>query len=426
MKVGLYGGMANNMYVFAKALVNQGLDICFIRDRGDHFAFSQPLWEDVPCKLDYNEVGKTANWTWEQWTEFEAKHRWEAPEWLADPLKNIECQDVAIKNVLGPLDKTIFNYKTGKLDHWPTVLKLMSNCNILLVCGIEGSILALASGKPFVILPHGGDIRTAAGQHPPKSHNPYTWLVYFMTLRLLRQSYKHSLWIMGHDPAYDTYINGTTLKFIVMPTIVRQRLPRDKRRDRLSSLLNRLGLSVPKAERIGFVPSRIDFFWKGTDRLLRALSRTSGKQKLHFIMSGWGADYQKAKEMALANQVTFLPCTFSKPILYDFYRSVDFVADQFVMGTYGMAAIEAMSCGTPVIMWIDEEASREKGLEPPPVLNAKEEEDIVKILTGILSGQIDLEDQGRMAHDWVKRIHGEESVVARLKDQFMTALSNVT
>jgi hypothetical protein len=70
-----------------------------------------------------------------------------------------------------------------------------------------------------------------------------------------------------------------------------------------------------------------------------------------------------------------------------------------------------MSCGTPVMMWIDEEAFRERNWEPPPVLNAQNEKDITEILKGILSGAIDLEVRGHAASDWVRRNHSEESAI---------------
>ena len=68
--------------------------------------------------------------------------------------------------------------------------------------------------------------------------------------------------------------------------------------------------------------------------------------------------------MLAPEQVTFLSCALSKPYFIRFFRASDFVVDQFFMGTDGTAAVEAMSCRTPVIMWIDEETFRQRGWEP--------------------------------------------------------------
>ena len=51
MKIGLYGGMANNMYALAKGMAAEGADVCFIRDRSDRYPFSQPLWDDVVTQV---------------------------------------------------------------------------------------------------------------------------------------------------------------------------------------------------------------------------------------------------------------------------------------------------------------------------------------------------------------------------------------
>jgi glycosyltransferase involved in cell wall biosynthesis len=188
--------------------------------------------------------------------------------------------------------------------------------------------------------------------------------------------------------------------------------------------MERLGQPMPEAEWILFVPSRIDFFWKGTDLLLRALTRLPKKKDLHFIFSGWGTDYKKAREMILPHQATFLPCAVSKPILYDFFSAADVVVDQFRMGIYGTSAVEAMGCGAPVIMWIDKERFQTHGWDPPPILNGKNEEEIVEILGDILSGRVDLEKHAHAALDWVVRTHGEEVVLFSLKKILKKYLSS--
>ena len=100
MRIGLYGGLANNMYVFAKAMATHGLDVCFIRDRGDRFPFSQPVWEDVSCTLDHDKIAKAVHWTWEEWTAWEHQLEWQPPNWLKDPLKAISALSGFTKNRL--------------------------------------------------------------------------------------------------------------------------------------------------------------------------------------------------------------------------------------------------------------------------------------------------------------------------------------
>jgi glycosyltransferase involved in cell wall biosynthesis len=436
MKIGLYGGLANNLYIIARALAKHEMDICFIRDRGDHYPFSQPVWQDVPCALDYDNLNEATTWTWERWKMWELQLGWKAPNWLVDPLNEAGDLKISLKSVTGIVEKALCQLLLKRLPYWSGILRLMAECDILLVNGIEGPILALMSGKPFMICPYGGDIRTAAGFHAPRSYNPFTWLKYWIRLRLLRSAYKKSLWIMAGSPTFGSnhFIGdplsrlklSSKVRDIFMPCLSKPRLSKKERINLLTETVARLGIPMPRTEWIGFVPSRVDFFWKGQDRLLRAFSQILAKEKIHVIVSGWGQDYHRAKTMVSPQNVTFLPYAVSKPILYDFYQGVDFVVDQFCLGYHGTSTLEAMSCGTPVLMWINEGLYRKRELPPPPVLNAKNEEDILGILTGIISGEIDLEEHGCTAQNWVQRVHSEEIVIPGLIKQFTAALSKIS
>ena len=428
MKVGLYGGMANNMYVFAKALVRQKVNVCFIRDFSDRFIFSQPVWEDLNLTIVYEKVAQTSSWTWEYWYNWESSLGWQAPNWLIDIKDKSESNEQRFSSLKLLLDRLIANYIVKKHLYWQNCIDMMQKCDVLLVCGIEGSILALLSGKPFVILPHGGDIRTALGLHPPKTKNIRIWVNYLLRLRFLRLAYQKALCIGTHDPLGIVGHIGNTipkfieskLKLLPIPLSITPRFSQDKRRDILGQLMTELNLSTPDAKYIGFIPSRVDFYWKGQDRLLQALTKIEHQKQIHLIFSGWGQNYQDiqniVKQAQLQSHVTFLPCAVSKPTLYKFFQAADFIVDQFLMGTYGTAAIEAMSCGCPILMWIDELAFQKRGWEAPPVINVKTEADIFEAITAITSGQIDLEKSGLLAQEWIQKIHGEEIVVSQFLD----------
>lgn len=424
MRIGLYGGLGNAMYVFAKAFARFGHAVCFIRDRTDTYPFSQPVWEDAVCELEHDRVKAAQKWTWRQWTDFEKDHGWNSPAWVADPLKKYDLSNKhlsnSVKNQVGFVDRALLDLVSKRRQHWPAAVNLMADCDILLVCGMEGSLLALMSGRPYVIWPHGWDIRFAAGFHPPRSRSPREWLGYSAHVHLLRRAYKHALRIGSHDPLgvgghigdTQSVFEKSKFAFLPMPVTIREQLPRERRRELLSRLMTRFGLPIPAADFIAFVPSRLDFFWKGHDRLFQALAQIpNAEKKLHLIFSGWGNNYREGQKMASAKQATFLPYAISKPILYDFYRAADLVVDQFLMGTYGAAAIEAMSSAKPVLMWIDEAAFRHKNWQPPPVLNGKQTTDIARILKEIISGHTDLEKEGYLAQQWARNVHGEEAVV---------------
>jgi hypothetical protein len=165
LRIGLYGGIANNMYIFSKSLINHKIDTIFIRDRTDRYPFSQPVWEDCKFTLNYGDLEKASRWSWDKWNQKENELNWKQPSYIFDPLiKNIN-NSVRLSN--NNLYNIIFNYLLKKNRLWNPIINKIRECDLVIVCGIEGAIIASISNIPYIIWPHGGDIRTASGFHRP-------------------------------------------------------------------------------------------------------------------------------------------------------------------------------------------------------------------------------------------------------------------
>ncbi len=430
MRIGLYGGLANNCYVFAKALRHAGQDVIFIRDRNDRYAFSQPVWQDSAFSMGFEDVAISSSFSWKHWKHIEVDQQWLPPTWLVDPLDlqsdQIKICDAAVPYWLKPLaNKYVFQGK-----HRLGVVVTMRTCDVLLVCGIEAAILAMLSGRPYIIWPHGGDIRMAAGiATPPKGMR--VRMSYELQRLLLLAAYDRAAYVGTHDAKALGGSVGDVKKalrntnFVHMPIAIscRARSGKMERHSKLTMLCKALNLPVIESEIICLIPSRVDFIWKGHDLLLGALKRATGREKLHLIFSGWGNDYAHAKtyvaQHRLEAQVTFLPFSLSKPLLAEFFTLVDFAVDQFrCLGTYGTALVEALAAGCPTMMWIDEQAFTARAWEAPPVLNAQSEEDIVSYLEKIACGSIDLEDISQRSQAWIQRVHAPEVVLPQLLHRF--------
>ncbi len=429
MKIGLYGGLANNCYLFAKALHQAGYDAMFIRDRNDRYAFSQPVWEDAEFVMSYEDVAVSSSLKSDDWTNIEAKQKWLPPVWLVDPPAAHSEPNYfgALPAWLRSLARRYVNQNRYRLG----VVVTMQDCDLLLVCGIEASILALVSGRPYIIWPHGGDIRMAAGLAAPP-RNIRARVSFEVQKALLIAAYDRAAYVGTHDPrglggsAGDVRkaLRRTSLVHLPIPLSCGIRASKVERRSRLKALCQRLDLPCLEADAIGLVPSRVDFSWKGHDLLLGALRRAAGRERLHLIFSGWGKDYDRAKAYVthhgLEEQVTFLPFSLSKPLLAEFFSLVDFAVDQFgFMGTYGTALVEALAAGCPTLMWIDETAFNARGWLAPPVMNAQHERDIVDCLERVASGAIDLEEVSQRSLAWVRRVHAPEVVLPVLISYFV-------
>jgi len=150
------------------------------------------------------------------------------------------------------------------------------------------------------------------------------------------------------------------------------------------------------------------------DKFLKAFT-SSRLDNIGVICSGWGVNRSDAMRMVreanLEKKVKFLNVSLSKPLLLDMFRAVDLVVDQFNLGAYGTAALEAMSVGTPVMMWIDEHSFSKAGMSVPPVLNVQTEEEISNLLHKINHSAIDLIDRGRTSLSWIGEVHHYEKVL---------------
>jgi glycosyltransferase involved in cell wall biosynthesis len=413
MSVGIYGGIANNMYVFAKAMREQGADVCFIRDRYDRYPFSQPVWEDGEFRLTLDEMAQASAWGAAEWTAFEEKVGWRAPSWFFDP--------PAAPSPAVPAGSLLFR-RYLRAPHRAAVLAKMRECDALLVCGIEGSVLAASSGRPYVIWPFGADMMVAAGRMPL----PSWWQIRHRTMvaaerRWLKAAFAAAACVGSHEPTgiqtsyfgAERYIRSLKVEFLPIPIPVRPRPPAAERRQWFD------GFPAQRDRLIGFVPSRVDYTWKGHDMLLRAVAglSPSASSRIHLVFTGWGSDHAAASRFAAEKGIaaTFLDAALSKPLLFRAYQAADFVVDQFKVGMYGTAALEAMACGTPLLTWLNTAFERPWGI--PPVINAGSESEIKAALEKIAAGAIDLEATGRQLQQWLARVHDAKAVTAKLLER---------
>jgi glycosyltransferase involved in cell wall biosynthesis len=176
-----------------------------------------------------------------------------------------------------------------------------------------------------------------------------------------------------------------------------------------------------EAEGVDFVllcPSRHDWDVKGSDRMLRAFAELvrTDRPKALLILNEWGAEVERSRalvrELGIGRNVRWLR-PLPKLRLIDAYRAADVVLDQFLIGTFGAVAPEAMACGTPVVMAFDSEIHRWCFPELPPVVDARTPEQIYAALRRLAEDRPELERLGRQGREWIERHHGWRLVVDR-------------
>lgn len=425
MKIGLFGGVYNSMYNTTKALRKGGFDATYIKDPLNWQPVNQPLWEELRLTLDYSEVMKWNRFDKEKYKEIEFKYNWKDPEWVRVPEANdLFIKYFTINNIKNHLLKKIvwdikqlFFYL--KLPIRDILIPEFQKYDLLIISGVISELIVKDAKKPYIIWPHGGDIRLAAGVF--KTLREFYQLPLRIYLRdKLEDSFKKAMAVASHDPTgiagdlkdISAFLKNVNYVWLPLPYEPRKRLPRKERLNKLLQLISSFSDKVQidkdlcTYSLIIFVPSRIDFFWKSQDILIKAVAKK--KIPIFLIFCGWGKDYQKAIKLASSlnfKDLIFLPFAVSKPLLFDLMDSVDIVVDQFKLGSYGSAAIEAMAGGNPVMMYINEEKFRSINWDPPPVINTKSELEIESALDKILNGRLDLEVLSQEVTEWFLNKH---------------------
>jgi glycosyltransferase involved in cell wall biosynthesis len=182
-----------------------------------------------------------------------------------------------------------------------------------------------------------------------------------------------------------------------------------------------------RAGLIVFVPSRQDWFWKGSDRLLRGFAvAAADRDDVVLVCAGWGADLESSKrliaELGIDRQVRLLPHAMSKGRLRRYYRAADVVADQFTVGSYGGSALEAMSCACPLLISLDRERFDGRFGTFPPVVNVSTDEEIAAALSRLIDDPAHRAQVGARAREWTIANHGP-ALAERVLDLCRTAIS---
>lgn len=379
-KIAFFGGLANNMYVFAKQMFDQGLDCTFIRDPSDSYIMSQPYWEDVATFINSKDISAISNF--DHHLEFEKKNYWQPRIPIRSPKNFEECVFV------------------------------LKEFDIILCCGIFAEMASFDSKTPYIIWPHGGDIRTALFS-PKLSFNPKKYFKDSFRRSSLLNIFKNAKHVASHDPSYvcgDLYKlknKPFPLKLLPIPIGSSSKFESKDNSDfaqipyEFEKLFSNNKLNI-------LIPSRLDHFWKGHQLFFDGIEKF--KNELNIICMGWGNDMNYFINNTSSKNIKVLDIIVSKPILSELFRRADLVVDQFKFGTYGTAAIESISTGTPVLSYINNKYFENMNWQPPPLLNCHTVTDIKREMDKILSDRAYLSLKSKELQSWHHQTHSPDIV----------------
>ena len=261
----------------------------------------------------------------------------------------------------------------------------------------EFPIAAMFSSKPYIAQSTGSDLRELAVQN--------TWKGF-----LLRLAYRRSKMLLFGNPDQLTVIKKLRLKktfFSPSP------IDTDKYSPRKEALRDKFSCEV-----LIFHPSALEWRLKGNDLFLRAYARLVEEVKdVFLLLSDRGVDRERTKnllsQLGISQHVEFLPLLAQRELI-KYYNASDIVIDQFLIGSIGSIALEAMSCSKPVFACISEERFRLYYPELPPIVNTRTENQIFTKLYELATDDVERRKIGEKSRNWVLNYHDSGKVAEKL------------
>lgn len=375
------GNIANNLYSRAKAMGTRPVAIAIHPHPHDRFLMSHPSWEEFDGELLAPEIDSV-----------------EKALAAGMPLPRVPCvveqhsepQPPAEDDL--PAGMRLLDLKRYRawLTYLPTIQALRDYDAIL---AVQAPYLAYLSGKPYVATQMGGDIWYEASRDDEYG-------------RLQRESFSRAGAFMVSNPWSLSFARRYGMSNMVyLPYLIDE---------------NRYSPGEPECreewraatggEFFVLMTSRVDYLFKGSDIAIRGFARFAAKvPQARLVITGWGSDQGRAaelfKELGIADKVHVVPIV-GKKRLVRYLRSADCVLDQLSIGYYGAAALEAMACGRPVIMNLNQ--AQYDALLPEgcaPVCNASTEAEVTQYLRRLFEEPEWRAQSGERLRHWFLRTH---------------------
>lgn len=402
MKIAHFGNMANDGFAVVKALQEHDVNCDLYVGHPQHVC-AYPQWE--VCDLDLEDVGDPYHPSmakmntdfvqpeWIHWLSWGLRERFH-------PLKLLSLLPVfpTWKKLNVPryfMRETIW-WMRFKRTYSQVIMKEMKKYD-LLVTHIPWYIYAQKTGKPYIVF-DAGAIRCLRGY----GMFPYQQ----MRMLLYEEAYRKANLILVTNPdTLDLFKKYNINQIQFMPFLIDTEHYKPTKQEN----------SLPY-EYVVFHPSRQQWNEKGNWMLIEAFQRFHKEHSDSvLVLVDWSIDRKRTrafvKKLGLEKSVIYLGL-MSKPRLIKWYNQSTVVADQFILGSYGTTAPEAMSCESPVIMYLSKRHMLQTFGEMPPVLNVRTAEQIYQQLL-LCTDKSFLKKQGELSRRWVLKHHSPEVVTQK-------------
>ena len=271
------------------------------------------------------------------------------------------------------------------------------------------SIAAYLLSRPYIAIALGADMKELVFEK-----NLRGWLMDSAFRRASRLYYNDT----DHLPAvaekgYDQ------ARYFPIPVDVEKYCPRDEPREQGKLLLfhgSSLSWTLDwtrHKELHRKTLKRNDIFFRGLQHFIAA---GHFRGQIEAVVPMWGPDKDKAQpfcqELGIADNVRFVP-PVNKAEIIDMYHRADIVIDQFNMPRLGYNALEALSCGRPVLGYYREDLQLACYPELPPMLSADTPDGVAAHLRTLQDPAFRAEC-GKEGREWILRYHHWKPIISAL------------
>jgi glycosyltransferase involved in cell wall biosynthesis len=425
VRIAVFENLANSAYIVTKALRRRGVPADLVLDPVDRHAMSDPRWEDLDIEMPTDRLDGASLPPSElpEWIRFQPSTltgRQRTPTGRAERMARSLGAAPGVARELRAAAGVAGRRGAQMVLQRAWVIRTLSRYDCVIAYGMGAAWTAFAR-VPYLATTWGGDITMVPfydtgdweGHDALDLPGPADDLS--AQAKLQRLGYRCAGRILLTDPRFIPYASrlGHSAKSVELGFFIdtERYAPGPEPELRAELLGGREGPIV-------FMPSRQDWFWKGSDRLLRGFA-AAGHPDAVLVCAGWGADLERSQELigelGIGDRVRLLPYAMSKGRLRRFYRAADVVADQFTVGSYGGSALEAMSCARPVLIHLEPERFAGRPDALPPVANVAEPDAIAQRLRELLGSGDARARLGARAREWMIANHGP-SLIDRTLD----------
>jgi hypothetical protein len=139
----------------------------------------------------------------------------------------------------------------------------------------------------------------------------------------------------------------------------------------------------------------------------------------------WGESVGKSKELIkeleIEKNILWIAPVSAKDMA-KYIQSVDLMADQFYLGAFGSTLPRALACGTPSMIFLDEQLLSWCFSEMPPVINVCNQSEVYEGLDKVYKNKDWVESNYKRSKEWFLKYHSSTVIVEKLSVAYQNAL----